>query len=48
MAVTLQIVGLVLLAAGIYVWFGLGPGLVAAGASATVAGTAAELDRRRR
>lgn len=47
-ATLLQVVGLVLLAAGIYIWFGPGPALVAAGVSSTVAGTAAELDKRRR
>lgn len=48
MAVALQIVGLCLLAAGLFVWFGSGPGLVGSGVLAAVAGTALELDRRRR
>lgn len=47
MAVVLQIVGLLLVAGGMFIWFGPGPGLVTAGACAIVAGTAVELDRRR-
>lgn len=47
MAVALQIVGLVLLAAGLFVWFGPGPGLAGSGVLATVAGTALEFDRRK-
>lgn len=48
MAVVFQIVGLVLTAAGLFVWFGPGPGLVGSGVLATVFGIAAERDRRGR
>ena len=48
MATALQFAGLVLLAAGLFVWFGPGPALVASGVGVTAAGTGLELDRRRR
>ena len=40
-------VNLLVLAAGCFVWFGTGPGLVALCVSLTAVGVAAELDRRR-
>jgi hypothetical protein len=46
-ATLLQVVGLVVLCAGLYVWFGTGPALVAGGIAATVSGVAVEVDRRR-
>lgn len=45
-ATLLQIVGLILLGAGLFVWFGVGPGLVGTGAFATVVGIAVERERR--
>ena len=42
MAVALQIVGLLTLAAGLFVWFGTGPGLVGSGVLATLFGIAVE------
>jgi len=47
MATALQIVGLVVLVAGLFVWFGPGPALVVGGLLGIVSGTALELDRRR-
>lgn len=43
----LQVAGLLLFAVGLYIWFGVGPALVAAGASATAVGLSVEIDRRR-
>lgn len=47
MATALQLVGLLVLCAGLFVWFGTGPGLVGSGVAAAIAGTALELDKRR-
>ena len=46
-ATLLQVAGLILLAAGLFVWFGIGPALVGSGVLATTAGIAVELDSRR-
>lgn len=48
MATALQVIGLAVFVAGLYVWFGTGPALVAAGVSLTVLGVATEVDRRRK
>ncbi len=45
-ATLLQVAGLVLLSVGLFVWFGLGPGLAALGAGLTAVGVATELERR--
>lgn len=45
MAALLQVVGLIVLSIGVVVWFGPGPGLVAAGASSAVLGVAIERDK---
>lgn len=45
-ATLLQIAGLILLAAGLFVWFGTGPGLVGTGALVVVFGIAAERSDR--
>ena len=45
-ATLLQLAGIVLLAAGLCVWFGPGPGLVALGVGLTAEGVAVELERR--
>lgn len=42
MAVALQVLGLVLMAAGLFVWFGPGPGLLGTGVLVVVFGIAAE------
>lgn len=47
MHVALQILGLLVLAVGLFVWFGAGPGLVGSGLIAAVLGTALEVDGRR-
>lgn len=45
-ATLLQVAGLLVLAAGLYVWFGPGPGLVGLGVGLTAVGVGVELDRR--
>ena len=45
MAVVLQVVGLIVVCAGVYVCFGLGPALVGAGLAVLALGVSAELGR---
>lgn len=46
MATAAQLLGLVLVVIGMYLWFGLGAGLVAGGAAVTTVAVAADLGRR--